>query len=123
MNNIENNKLIVEFEDYKTVHNFVYPNEPLKKWIDETNFINLFKEDWNELMPSVKKIDSYANEQMCFSDFDDYRNNWKMINNPSKYNISDVYEQVVQFVKWYNSAKENTTDQLSNRDLGQSTII
>ena len=65
-----------------------------------------FETDWNWLMPVVKKIDSYANEEMTFAEFDDYRtSNWKMIHNPSKYSINDVHKQVAQFIQWHNENK------------------
>ena len=46
-----------EFAEYKLIHDFFY-GTPLKKWIDHTNYINLFKDDWNQLMDVVEKIES-----------------------------------------------------------------
>ena len=88
METTENNKLIAEFMSETKV----------------TTHHNQYHTSWNELMPVIKKIDSYANEEMTFAEYDDYRTSqWKMINNPSKYEIKSVHNQVVEFIQWYNT--------------------
>ena len=55
---------------------------------------------WDWLIPVMKKIDSYACEEMAFSDYDDYRNKYVFIHNISLHNdIREVYNQVVEFIK------------------------
>lgn len=46
-----------EYEDYVHLHNFMYNDEPLKSWITEDSYINLF-ENWDVLMDVVEKIES-----------------------------------------------------------------
>jgi hypothetical protein len=48
-------------------------------------------------MPVVKKI------KLMDVDLD----TWRMITNPSDYEIESVYNQVVQFIKWYNENKKD----------------
>jgi len=65
-----------------------------------------YKTSWDWLIPVMKKIDSYANEEMSFAEYDDYRNTYFFIADISLHNdISDVYNQVVTFIKQQNDAK------------------
>jgi hypothetical protein len=57
-----------EFEEYKMIHNFMYPDESLKAWITKNNAINTFKDDYNALMEVVEKAES-----LTFKD-DEYYN-------------------------------------------------
>lgn len=45
-----------EFLDYIALHLFFYNGEPLKDWITEDSYINLF-ENWDVLMEVVEKIE------------------------------------------------------------------
>lgn len=109
-----------DFNNWKTIHNFINPDEPIKSWVNETNFTNHYRESWDELMPVIKKLDSWANEKMTFEEFDNYRTSqWKMIYNPSKYDIEDVCNQAAQFIHHYISNKENPDeDHLSSLMYG-----
>lgn len=124
MNNIENNKLIAEFMQHEwdmEVNNdlCILDNsfEKVKR--------KLHYSDWNELMSVVDKIEEIGHgvtiyRKGCHIN-DIALTSVNGFNHSSK--IEQTYKAVVEFIKWYNSAKENTTDRLSNRDLGQSTII
>jgi hypothetical protein len=100
MGAVEEKRLIATFMNYAG-------GKPLTE-----SLLSTIYNDWNMLMGVVKKIDSYANEQMTFAEFDNYRNEWRMIDNPSKYPIDRVFKQVVQFIEWYN--KNNNNDRSSN---------
>lgn len=63
---------------------------------------------WDWLMPAIKKAQGIAYEKMTFAEYDDYRNQWKMIENPSKYPIENVSQQLAEFIQWYN---QNQTGQ------------
>lgn len=98
-----------DFKNWVTIHNFMHPNEPIKSWVNENNYTNHYSESWSELIPVIKKLDSWANEKMTFEEFDNYRSsNWKMIDNPSKYHIEDVCKQVAQFIEHYNPEQKET---------------
>lgn len=106
---------MTEFEKYKLVFSFLYDGELLKGWINEENYSNLFLEDWNELMNVIKKIDDilykYAVDYVMGEDnkLDEfynlelqglyYRQNEVVVCS----NIETVYEDVVEFIKFYNS--------------------
>jgi hypothetical protein len=96
----EENRLIADFMDLKK---FGFRNENYLVLERHLSPIQLpYKTSWEWLMPVIKKIDSYASEELSYSKFDDYRTNWAMIDRPSKYPIERVYEQIVQFIEWYN---------------------
>ena len=105
---------IDSFEKYKMVHHFMYPNDPLKKWINETNFINTYENDWNVLMPVVEKIENL--------DFFCMINKWTSIYKGSlgsnrtaiattegNSKIMNTYIAVTKFIKWYNEKQSNNT--------------
>ena len=91
-----------EFENYKLLHDFIYPDEPLKEHITMYLFSNLFKEDWNELMIVLEKICD-----ICFTDDGEETYDSEMF-----YRIRDcipdinqTYKAVLEFIKLYNENK------------------
>lgn len=129
MNNTENKKLIAEFMGYQ-----VYPDNNCDTKSNEPNSENSVRglefmfQDWNELMLVVEKIEILGFDTELVYRLDDgghcfYINDSPVFSSQMGSKIEATYEAVVEFIKWHNSAKENTTDQLSNTDLGQSTII
>lgn len=97
---MKNKRSKEDFENYKLVHAFYY-GDPLKKWIDETNYINLFSDDWNELLPVVAKITELDNID-CMNKWqaltvDSDQCTWGMYNN----SIEQVFNAVVTFLEWY----------------------
>lgn len=47
---------MTRFEEYKMIHEFMYPNELLKGWINDENYSNNYKYDFQALMEIIKKI-------------------------------------------------------------------
>lgn len=87
---------MTEFEKYKLVHKFI-TKEDLKSWVVESNYLNIFKEDWNALMPVVEKIEAFCLEH-------DDKTGGDLIT--EFYQIRDcvpeihrVYNSVVEFIK------------------------
>jgi len=85
------------FEDYKLVHYFIYPNEPLKQWINEKTYINLYETDWNEIIKIANKIIWELGEKYELSDeVEDIATSLSLCN---KY---IMYEKFIKFIKFYN---------------------
>jgi len=100
---MKNNKLIAEFMGWTEDMNSI-THEGDKWWSSPDT--HKYHTSWDWLIPVMKKIDSYANEEMSFAEFDDYRNKYRFIADISIHNdISDVYNQVVEFIKSYNKEK------------------
>jgi hypothetical protein len=91
---MKENKLIAEFMGYEVKHGKCYS----PKYNDGTIAPMQFDRSWDWLMPVLKKI----NLQLHPDTYDA----WRMINRPTEYNIENVYDQVVEFIKEYN----RTTD-------------
>ena len=99
---IENNKLIAEFMGME--HCYRPYGDGFMEVKEDGSCIELedlqYHTSWDWLIPVIKKIDSYACEEMDFSDYDDYRNKYVFIHNISLHNnIREVYNQVVEFIK------------------------
>jgi len=47
-----------DFEDYKVLHNFVYPDDRLKPWINESNYTNNYMTDWEVIMDALSTAES-----------------------------------------------------------------
>ena len=100
---MKENKLIAEFMGMQHTDIGWYDNEEALKLKDNTFDKLNFHTSWDWLIPVMKKIDSYACEEMDFSDYDDYRNKYVFIHNISLHNdIREVYNQVVEFIKQLN---------------------
>ena len=109
MKTVEGNKLIAEFMGFDIDFDRNNPdskNLTIPSELKDYNFDNgysgyKFHTSWDWLMPVLKKI-----SQALFSEFSDsVRNQWKMIESPTLYNIEHVYKQAVEFIKWYNENK------------------
>ena len=95
--NMKNNKLIAEFMGFTYEKNIgwydndmlmsqnVYDNQD-GNCFDEL----LFDKSWDWLMPVLKKINSEISPNT--------RGLWRMIINPTEYDIENVYAQVVEFI-------------------------
>ena len=92
---MEDNKLIAEFMGFSIDGDFAYiPDEGSP--MEENMLISdmKYKSSWDWLMPVLKKI----HEQM----HPDSRGLWRMITHPFNYDIEDVHNQVVEFIKQLN---------------------
>tara|TARA_Y100000022_G_scaffold200664_1_gene217250 strand:+ start:221 stop:592 length:372 start_codon:yes stop_codon:yes gene_type:complete len=119
----EDNKLIAEFMEVK-----FYPHKLIAEFrgvkFDKGTSYNMgydifsngnlyrshelkYHKSWDWLRPVVKKIDAYANEEMSFNEFDNYRDKYVFIHDLSVHNdIKDIYNQVVEFIKEYNDGRK-----------------
>jgi hypothetical protein len=100
--------LTEKFEEYKVTFQFMYPDENLKGWVNETNFINHYTDQWDDLMEVVKAIAEKTEYELVMSYGYSYWNNGG--ENPLEEfggyeNISAIYEAVIEFIKWYNNQK------------------
>jgi hypothetical protein len=103
-----------QFEDYKILHNFLY-SKPLKKWINETNFKNLFIEDYNELMLVSEKIESLYDDGIDITQYSDgiLIQNWREQKEIVRLTMAEeglnrkefAYRGFVLFIEWYNEIK------------------
>jgi hypothetical protein len=114
---------MTEFEEYKLLHNFLY-DSPLKSWINENNFNNNFKTDWNVIMEVVDKIESIPHDENnkaysveiypsdCLIDgILDSIVHITTIEANSK--IEMVYRACVEFIKHYNNELERKSSRNS----------
>jgi hypothetical protein len=111
MNTLENNKLIAEFFGGKYKNQTNIPLNDNQIWLPKFGVCDLgnngkvlkFHNDWNWLIQVVDKI---YEMDLYYDKYIDY--NSSMISN-GKINlgtrINRVYEQVVEFIKWYNEQK------------------
>jgi hypothetical protein len=109
---MENNQLLCEYMGYKLApcnSGMAWESPYLSSIHDGMNLHGrLFREkdkyykfstDWNWLVPVIKKIDGEAFTNMSFDKYNDFRTSFRMVDNPVKYHIDDVYKQVVMFIK------------------------
>lgn len=83
---------IISAEDFKLIKSF-YPDFKRAKGIES----NEYAIDWNGLMPVVEKIKPLA----YTIDIDSTA--WRRVSGHSIFaKIEDVYNSVVEFIKWYN---------------------
>lgn len=103
---IENNKLIAEFMEFpintietlgkREIYGYYTINVPTKYTMYGKEYAHIdklrFHESWDWLMPVVEK---------CFS----FKDNDKMSELTNKfdfYNINEMYNAVITYIKWYN---------------------
>jgi len=94
MNMAENDNLTEHFNKWLLIEDFVNPAHKIKGWINETNFSNLYKEDWDVLMELVRKITTNTKFQ---NDYPDNSLFWDAYNSISK---EDTFDACVSFLQW-----------------------
>jgi len=52
-----------QFLNYELLHNYTFPNEPLKSWINEDNFHNIFEESYDRLFEIIIKIETLISKE------------------------------------------------------------
>lgn len=95
------------FENYKTIHEFVY-RETLKSWIDETNYRDFWLTDWNALMELVEQIQTIEDHNYCVTIDQNVCRIWSEDGTYEEElvyysTIEAVYKSCLEFIKWYNS--------------------
>ena len=108
MNKTKKNKIVTEFLGYRLVscnNGVAWENTLSNKAIDDifsihgrlyterSNYMK-FDSSWDWLMPVLKKIILILTPQNY--------SEWRMITNPTEYDIKEVYNQAVQFIEWHN---------------------
>jgi len=109
---------MTDFNEYKLIHNFVYPDISLKSWINKINFTNNYKDQWDVLMMSVEKIITmreYRFRIELTTMYDPHLGyNCMLIDNVNdifflgislKSHVEATYNSVIDFIKWYNKNK------------------
>lgn len=94
-------KINQDFLNYQIAHNFVYPNESLKKWINSENYLNTYKDNYDSLFDIINKI------ELLISDDESKRNFFNSTNHIVQiggclYVDTDpngVYEEAISFLK------------------------
>jgi hypothetical protein len=73
-----------------------------------------YHESWDWLMPVVDKIDKLHDEKFKYDSIEIAKGNWPkdekymdIIAAPLNTTINEVYENIVEFIKWYNQEKGN----------------
>lgn len=59
-----------EFEKFKVVFELHNPNDPLKTWITEDNFINVYKKSWDTIREVLNEIYSLSKDNGLYHDPD-----------------------------------------------------
>ncbi|MDO6737056.1 hypothetical protein [Wenyingzhuangia sp. 2_MG-2023] len=100
------------YNEWVMLHNFFYDNEPIKNWINEENFNNNFKDDWESLMEFVEKIENIKNEEgsslfniiieQCFVEIIINQSSETIVNIDGDNKIDAIYKSILEFVKWNN---------------------
>jgi len=100
-----------DFKNYRLIHNFI-SDEPLKAWINEGCFNDIYKADWNALMEVVDKLENQGVEitigrMFCEIKYQDVFNKDKHfdIRIVSGVKINAVNGAIVELIKWYNKNK------------------
>ena len=101
-----------DFEEYEMIHEFMHPDESLKKWITAENYHNLYTTSWDWIMPVVEKIESgfengqtfevrlnIDNTKILDSEF------LEIVNVDGNFRLNNTYKATVEFIKWYNKNK------------------
>lgn len=95
------------FKDYQAIHNFMYPDEPLKSWVTAESYTNTYKQDWNVIMPVVEKCTQIGFRDQEY-DSPTYEKWESIFDDASMFlgsYINEVYDAVVQFIHWHNENK------------------
>ena len=119
MTTIESNKLIAEFMGGAQKEDQMYlPNHAAECY--KANCL-AYHSSWDWLMPVVEKVTSLTKEKRYIppgkyleykEQRDKYDEQWEKLFDYQAYNffsgeIKSIYQAIVEFIKWYNSNKDN----------------
>lgn len=94
-----------EFEKYKAIHTLCYPNDPLKSWINESNFENKYLESWDNIQEALSVIMNNDFFEKQDEEFD-----YMIDSIQSSFLDGDInlaFENVYSLTKWYKEKINN----------------
>lgn len=101
-----------DFENWKMLFEFNHPDENLKSWIDENNYTNTYKEDWEKLMSIVDElegqdIDGHYYTVHISTEKTEIKNDMFLVvfENEGLSRVENTYNAILQFVEFYNNEK------------------
>ena len=97
---IKNNKLIAEFMGSEW-HKGFFKDICI---ISASNIPYKFHQDWNWLIPVVKKVREVINVELSINEYKCVQE-MRFTIFPYDFTINQVYQAVVEFIEWYNQKK------------------
>lgn len=83
------------FDEYKMIHNYMHPGEPLKSWLNQESFFNTYLLDWNALINVITKISN--KKHWTLSATIEWLSDTYTVDGID--NIKEMYETVVDYLK------------------------
>lgn len=94
---------IEDFEYWKLIRSYVAPNEPLKNWVNEDNYVNVYISDWNAIREVVDKLNE--EDSYIYDGFDYHIDQLK--DNLFYANKLIVFKNLVFIIKKINEQEQN----------------
>jgi len=94
---------MTDFEKYKLVFKFLYPDEELKMWINAYNYNNNIAEDYDSLFKIINNIENLKytvilDHFTCTIIGPNYE--YSFVSNFNRKHA--IYESILHFIQWYN---------------------
>lgn len=106
-----------DFKEYKLIHKFMHPDEPLKEWFDDNNYTNIYREDWNALHDVLAQCkgccETISSDPKKYNhvEFKIFRYDY-MFDEFMYGDMEAIYERVHNFIRYWNKEiiNKNETD-------------